>query len=584
MLLQAEIHNQLAKRRRPKYGLLYRVVQDRLNFNAIISFILPSGVVISDPLQMTTHALCYFQSILGPLLLPLSPLHSPPSWFQSLLTFQCSSAEAQLMVSIPSPEEISKVLLRLNPNKAPGPDGFTSGFYKAAWEIVGSEVLISISQFFTSSYIPTAANSTILSLVPKKPGASLITDYRPISCLNTVYKTISRLLVKRLKPILTSVIVPNQTAFVKGRILVENTVLASELINGYHKNSGQKRITIKVDIAKAFDTLSWDFLLSCLEGLGLPELFVRWLKACVCTTSFTLGYNGAVHGFFQGRRGLRQGDPLSPYLFVIALNNLSLMLNKAARELKFNYHLRCDSARLTHLCFADDLLIFMDGSIESLQAVLQILKEFEFRSGLAVSLQKSAFFSSGLSDEERDIIQFSTGMPQGTLPVRYLGVPLCTKKLSLVNCEGLIQQVKRKFNSWSARTLSFAGRLLLIKTVVAGITNFWCSSFVLPKACIKRINSLCWVFLWKGNIEEHHTARVSWETVIKSKKERGLGVRDLTKWNKACMLKLIWLLFFRAGSIWVGWFKDTVLNGELNSLWTVQPSSRNSWLSTNCSN
>lgn len=135
--------------------------------------------------------------------------------------------------------------------------------------------------------------------------------------------------------------------------------------------------------------------------------------------------------------------------------------------------------------------------------------------------------------KERDLIQFTTGMPQGSLPVRHLGVPLCTKKLSLHNCEVLIQQIKSKFNSWSVRALSFAGRLQLIKTVIAGITNFWCSSFVLPKACIKRINSLCGVFL--------------------------------EIWNKACILKLIWLLFFEAGSIWVAWFTDTVLNGDLNS-------------------
>lgn len=114
-----------------------------------------------------------------------------------------------------------------------------------------------------------------------------------------------------------------------------------------------------------------------------------------------------------------------------------------------------------------------------------------------------------------------------------LACPYAQKKLTLLNCEVLIQQVKRKFNSWSVRALSFAGRLLLIKTVIAGITNFWCSSFMLPKACIKRINSLCGVFL--------------------------------EIWNKACILKLIWLLFFEAGLIWVAWCTETVLNGDLNS-------------------
>ena len=291
---------------------------------------------------------------------------------------------------------------------------------------------------------------------------------------------------------------------------MENTTLAGDLVNGYHRRQGPKRITIKVDIAKAFDTISWDFLFNCLQGLQLPPLLLGWLKACVCSTNFTIGYNGMVHGYFKGNRGLRQGDPLSPYLFVIAMNVLSIMLNRAAAEMKIKYHHKCSSSRLTHLCFADDLLIFIDGSIDSVQNVLQVLKEFELRSGLAVSVQKSSFFSSGLTQQEVDTIKASTGMPNGILrPVRYLGVPLCTKKLTIANCEVLIQQVKAKFNSWTVKTLSFAGRLLLIKTVIAGITNFWCSNFLLPKACIARINSLCGMFLWKGSIEGHHSAKVS---------------------------------------------------------------------------
>ncbi|KAL0650270.1 hypothetical protein Bca4012_092961 [Brassica carinata] len=266
------------------------------------------------------------------------------------------------------------MMFRLNPNKAPGPDGLTSGFFKASWSLLGDEVAQSIIHFFYTSFLPTSINSTILALIPKRPGASAISDFRPIACLNTVYKVISRLLVKRLKPILPSLIVPNQTAFVKDRLLVENTVLAAELVHGYHKRQGPKHITIKVDIAKAFDTLSWEFLFNCLEGLQLPEVLLKRLKACICSPSFMIGYNGSVQGYFKGRRGLRQGDPLSLYLFVIAMNVLSIMLNKAAQDLKINYHSKCSSSKLTHLCFADDLLIFIDGSLASVQNVLQILR------------------------------------------------------------------------------------------------------------------------------------------------------------------------------------------------------------------
>ena len=281
-------------------------------------------------------------------------------------------------------------------------------------------------------------------------------------------------------------------------MLVENLVLASEIVNGYHKNRGSKKITIKVDIAKAFDTLSWDFLLSALESLDLPDHFIRLLKACICTTSFMVGYNGTVSDFLKGKRGFRQGDPLSLYLFVIAMNYLSLMLDKDARPGNLSYHHQCQKTKLTHLSFA-----------------------------------------SGLTEQEISAIQGSTGMPNRSLPMRYLGVPLCTKKLYLQNREPLLQQIKQCISSWFAKALSFAGRLLLIKTNIAGVSTFWCSSFILPKSCINKINSLCGIFLWKGSSEGHHSAKVSWETVTLTKKQGGLGVKDLHSWNLACIMKLV---------------------------------------------
>lgn len=526
---------------------------------------------------MSAHAVGHFASVLGPDQLPFY-LYTPSDWFHGLTPFQCSLIQTEKILIMPSSAEITKVLFSMNPNKAPGPDGLNSAFFIGAWSVLGSEVINVITSFFNSGFLPKTTNSTILTLVPKFTGASKITEYRPIACLNTVYKTISRLLVHRLKPTLKDLIVPNQTAFVEGRLLLENTVLASELVNGYHKNKGPKRITIKVDIAKAFDTLSWEFLFAALQSYNFPPPFISLLRACVCTTTYTVGYNGTVNGFFKGKRGLRQGDPLSPYLFVIAMNCLSLMLNQEARSGQLPYHHRCHITRLTHLSFTDDLLIFIDGSIESVQRVLQVLHEFELRSGLAVSLQKSSFFSSGLSEAEVSAIVASTGMPNASLPMRYLGVPMVTKKLTLLNCEPLIHQVKTRLSSWSAKSLSFSGRLLLIKTVISGITTFWCSSFILPKACIKRINSLCGIFLWNGTAEGHHSARVGWEQVTLTKEQGGLGIKDLYTWNRACILKLIWLLFFKPNSVWVCWFKEVVLKGSLSNYWSVNTSASNSCL------
>lgn len=178
------------------------------------------------------------------------------------------------------------------------------------------------------------------------------------------------------------------------------------------------------------------------------------------------------------------------------------MLNRAATKNKLKFHAKCKSTRITHLSFMDDLLIFTDGPLESLQQVLMVLREFELRSGLKVSMEKTSFVVSWLTEHETQLIQATAGMNMGSLPFHYLGVPLNSKKLNLVSCEPLLHQIKAKLSSWSVKSLLFAGKLLLIKTIIARIKTFWCSSFILPKACVRRITSSvvfsCGKVMWRA--------------------------------------------------------------------------------------
>ena len=193
----------------------HMICQVRTSYNAIRAFLTGCGIWITDPLEMSEHAISHFRSVLGPTYQP--PLiSSSPEWFASLHNYTVSQAQCSQMTLIPSPEEIRKMVFKLNPNKAPGPDGLTSGFFKAARDSVGEDVITAVTHFFTSGFLPYSINATILILVPKFPGATNIREFRPISCLNTIYKVISRLLVRRLKPLLSTLILPSQTAFVQG--------------------------------------------------------------------------------------------------------------------------------------------------------------------------------------------------------------------------------------------------------------------------------------------------------------------------------------------------------------------------------
>lgn len=233
---------------------------------------------------------------------------------------------------------------------------------------------------------------------------------------------------------------------------------------------------------------------------------------------------------------------------------------------------------LTHLSFADDLLIFSDGSPRSVTNILEILKDFEARSGLAVSIEKTSLFAAGLKPHELTQLKAATGLTEGVLPVRYLGVPLCTNKLSMLHCAPLIQSIKTKLHSWTVRSLSMAGRLQLLSTVIAGITNFWSCVFILPQACVDEIDSLCSKFLWKGKTDGANAAKVAWAKVTTPKQEGGLGLRKISTWNLASVLKLIWILFFKQESIWSRWYTTEVLEGNLNNFWVINTKQKNSWL------
>lgn len=240
---------------------------------------------------------------------------------------------------------------------------------------------------------------------------------------------------------------------------------------------------------------------------------------------------------------------MSPYLFVLAMEAFSRIITSRFEAGLIQYHPKTADLQISHLMFADNVMVFFDGSPNSLYGISECLDDFGSWPGLFMNKNKTELFHSGLLPTQA--LELSTyGFTQGSLPIRYLGLPLMSRKLRIDEYQPLLDKITNKFKAWSTKMLSFADRLQLIASVISGLVNFWISTFILPKGCIKQIESLCSRFLWSGDIDRLHTAKIAWNTVCLPKAEGGLGLRSFTTWNRVLCLRFIWLLLSDSPFLW----------------------------------
>jgi hypothetical protein len=477
------------------------------------------GTKVEDQQMIKEMAIGFYQKLLGSTSHEFNP--SKAVRVSQLIKRKFSNRCVAGMEAVVIPEEIRKVVFAMNKQKAPRPDGFSAGFFQKAWSIVGEDVSDAILEFFQTGRLLHRVNATILTLVPKKKNPASMGDYKPISCCNLMYKSIAKILANRLLLGLEDIISPNQGAFILGRSISENILLAQGIVCDYHKQKGKPRCTLKVDLMKAYDSISWEFILHCLLCFGAPRKFVAWIRQCITHPSYSIALNGTLVEYFKGRKGHRQGDSMSPYLFVIAMEVLSLLLEEeTSNNPLFDFHPRCARLRLNHRCFADDLLIFSAASINSVQIVKEVLGEFEALSGLRANPSRSTCFCAGISDQLKGEVVSILQMSEGSFPVHYLGVPLTTKRLTATDCEMLVSKITARIDSWVVRKLSFAGRLQLISSILYSLQVYWSRIFILPKKVIKLIEQKFNRFLWCG-LDVKARAKVAWERVCAPKREGG---------------------------------------------------------------
>jgi hypothetical protein len=415
-------------------------------------------------------------------------------------------------------------------------------FFQACWGVLKEDIMAVFEDFHARGRFEKSLNSTFISLIPKVSGASELKDFRPISLVSEIYKIISKVLANRLRLVMNRIISIPQNAFVKGRQILDSVLIANESLD-FRLKSGEPGLLCKLDIEKAYDHVNWDFLLYLLRRCGFGQKWCSWIEFCISSTSFSVLINGSPAGFFNNSRGIRQGDSLSPFLFVIVMEAFSRMVKASTDHSLFSGFVvgarGGKQVLISHLLFADDTLVFCGASRDQVQAIGNLLICFELVSGLKVNLAKSVVVLVGEVSNVGDLAK-DLGCEVGSLPIPYLGMPLGSQFKDKACWERVVEKSIRILSSWKRLYLSKGGRIALIKSTLSNLPTYLLSLFPIPASVAKRIESIQCGFLWGGIGDEFKFHLVNWSKVCSPIKEGGLGIRNLRCFNRALLGKWLW--------------------------------------------
>lgn len=445
-------------------------------------------------------------------------------------------------------QEIKEALLSINPGKSPGPDGFNGFYIRNLWDTLKDDIIDFHKVFHENSSLPKGINSSFLALIPKLSNPRTVQDFLPISLINCTLKILLKLLATRLKPMLNILVSEVQFAFVQGRHITDCIFIVNEMTHSMQQNLTQGAI-FKVDFEKAFDSIRWDFLTQILELQGFGSKWIGWIMSILSTTRLSILINGSPTREFTMSKGLRQGDPLSPLLYILVSEVLHLLIQRA-EEVNIITGCKLDKyVSLKHLQFADDTIVFLDNKASSFRGIKSVLIIFQMLTGLKVNFHKGSRDAAAIANAE------VLGCKHGTFPFQYLRATMGGKPQRKSFWNPMIKKIKTKLAAWRCTSLLKASRLLFIKAVIDSIPMYWLSLNKLPAGVLKEIEKIKRRFLWgefKGNnswtTRKLHTIR--WEIICKPKTKGGLGVQVLAWKNVALLAKWWWKARIDRSKLW----------------------------------
>ncbi|EOY14356.1 Uncharacterized protein TCM_033752 [Theobroma cacao] len=517
----------------------------------------PDGRWIEDQEQLKQSAIEYFSSLLKAEPCDISRFQN------SLIPSIISNSENELLCAEPNLQEVKDAVFDIDPESAAGPDGFSSYFYQQCWNTIAHDLLDAVRDFFHGANIPRGVTSTTLVLLPKKSSASKWSEFRPISLCTVMNKIITKLLSNRLAKILPSIITENQSGFVGGRLISDNILLAQELIRKLDTKSRGGNLALKLDMMKAYDRLDWSFLIKVLQHFGFNEQWIGMIQKCISNCWFSLLLNGRIEGYFKSERGLRQGDSISPQLFILAAEYLSRGLNALYDQYPSLHYSSGVPLSVSHLAFADDVLIFTNGSKSALQRILVFLQEYEEISGQRINAQKSCFVThTNIPNSRRQIIAQATGFNHQLLPITYLGAPLYKGHKKVILFNDLVAKIEERITGWENKILSPGGRITLLRSVLASLPIYLLQVLKPPVCVLERVNRLFNSFLWGGSAASKRIHWASWAKIALPVTEGGLDIRSLAEVFEAFSMKL-WWRFRTTDSLWTRFMRMKYCRGQL---------------------
>eukprot|EP00253_Pinus_taeda_P014528 PITA_14528 len=452
--------------------------------------------------------------------------------------------------------EVEEAVNSMRNDKAPGPDGFTINFYKACRHIVKQEVWDVVEDSRRSGSILKSINSTFIALIPKVEEANTPEKFKPIALFNVIYKIISKVIANRLKPILLGIIYEEQLGYVEGRQILDNILLSQEMIHTLHSRK-EIGMLMQLDLSKAYDKVSWRYLEAILEAFGFCRQWISWVLALIKSSRFSILVNGAPSKTFSPSRGIRQGDPLSPFLFVILMEGLSRIIAKKKADgiIKGLQPIRTLPAT-THQQFVDDTMLHGIPTVKEALAFRHTLNLFSEASGMEISFSKSTTFFFHTHPAIQAHLSQLLGFRIDNLPVRYLGAPLTLKHLQKTHWEKVLANMEKKCKHWTHMALNFAGRLVLTKTVLQAIPQYLLSMLLAPKGILQQMRTIQRSFLWNGNGDKKKWALVAWNKLCKPKSMGGLNLVDSSIVNRTCGAKLWWRWIKEPNFPWARYWKE----------------------------